>query len=61
VVELPHESKSRDSISAVTTFDFFFKIDIPRPRKGREIVERYGLGRSVSTRVPEFKTVSIDK
>jgi len=55
VIELPQDLKNWDSLSAVPTFDFFFKVNVPKPRKGREIVERDGLGRIVSARVFDTK------
>ncbi|MFC1727567.1 hypothetical protein ACFL0Y_03520, partial [Patescibacteria group bacterium] len=43
-----------DSLFAVPTFDFFFKVAIPKSRKGREIIKRDYLGRIVAAKVPEL-------
>jgi hypothetical protein len=45
---------SRDSLFAVPTFDFYFKVTLPKPNKEREIIERDYLGRIVASKVPEL-------
>jgi len=44
--------KSRDAFFATPTFDFYFKLKLPKPNKEREIVERNHLGRIVKSRMP---------
>lgn len=47
--------KSGDSHFTVPTFDFYFKVTLPKARKEREIIERDCLGRILASRVPEDK------
>jgi len=42
-----------DSLFTDPTFDFYFKVVLPRARKAREIVERDGLGRIICSVVVE--------
>jgi hypothetical protein len=48
-----HEFICRDAHFAVPTFDFFFKVTLPKANKERLIMERDYLGRIVSSKVPE--------
>jgi len=43
-----------DSLFTVPTFDFYFKVVLPRARKEREIVQRDYLGRIVASKVPNI-------
>jgi len=52
--KLGYEPQRRDTYFAVPTFDFYFRINIPKKRKDREIVERNYLGRILKTKVPEL-------
>lgn len=44
--------RSRDSPFNVSQFDFFFKLELPKKRKEREIIERDCLGRIIHSIVP---------
>ena len=44
----------RDSLFAIPTFDFYFKIILPRPSTERIIVERVNLGRIVHSSAPKL-------
>ena len=52
-VKYPHERFCGDTHFSVPTFDFFFKIMLPKPNKERIIMERDRLGRIVSSNIPE--------
>jgi hypothetical protein len=43
--------KNWDAHFTVPTFDFYFKVAIPRAQKGRVIVQRDSLGRILSSQV----------
>jgi len=45
---------SRDAHFTVPTYDFFFKVNLPKANKERLIIKRDYLGRIVSSRVPEI-------
>ena len=47
-------TRSRDAHFTVPTFDFYFKVVLPRARKEREILERDNLGRIVASKVPDL-------
>jgi hypothetical protein len=54
MLKFPHEFfRSGDAHLSVPTFDFYFKVVIPKKQKEREIVERDSLGRIVHSRTPE--------
>ena len=46
--------KLRDTHFTVPTFDFYFKVALPKARKEREIIERDYLGRIVRAKVPDL-------
>ena len=46
-----HESFGRDSLFTNPTFDFYFKVALPKKQKEREIEERGYLGRIVVAKV----------
>ncbi len=47
------KSFCRDSLFLTPTFDFHFKVAIPKKRKEREILQRDALGRILVAKVPE--------
>ena len=47
-----YECFGGDSLFTVPTFDFYFKVKLPEPRKGRIITQRDKLGRIMSLEVP---------
>lgn len=54
MLKFTHECLVRDALFAVPTFDFFFKVAVPKPRREREIIERDCLGRIVVSKVSEI-------
>jgi len=52
-VEYQYESFCRDAHFTVPTFDFFFKVVLPKANKERLIMERDYLGRILSSKVPD--------
>jgi len=42
-----------DSLFTNPTFDFYFKVVLPKKQKEREIIERDYLGRIVASKVPD--------
>lgn len=46
--------KMRDTHFTVPTFDFYFKVALPKANKERLIIERNELGQIVSSKVPEL-------
>ena len=44
----------RDAHFVNPTFDFYFKVILPKARREREIIERDFLGRIKASRVPEI-------
>jgi len=51
-----YESFNWDSLFTVPQFDFYFKLELPKSRKEREIIERDYLGRIIRAKVPEVTT-----
>ena len=51
---LHYECFGGDSLFTGPTFDFYFKVKLPKPRKEREIVKRDSLGRIVSLKSPSI-------
>lgn len=47
-------SECGDTLFTNPTFDFFFKVVLPKARKEREIIKRDYLGRIVTANVPEI-------
>jgi len=43
-----------DSLFTIPQFDFFFKLALPKTRKGRIILERNEKGRILSSQVPNI-------
>lgn len=52
VIEYAYESFCRDTYLTVPTFDFYFKVMLPKANKERIILKRDGFGRIISTAVP---------
>ena len=50
-----YESFCRDLLFTNPTFDFYFKVVLPKARKAREIIQRDQLGRIVASKVPELE------
>jgi len=50
----------RDAHFAVPTFDFYFRVALPRARKEREIIERDFRGRILHSRVPEYPNYALN-
>jgi len=46
-------TRSRDAHFTVPTFDFYFKVVLPKANKGRLIIERNKLGQIVNSKVPD--------
>jgi len=44
----------RDALFTSPTFDFFFKVALPKKQKEREIIERDYLGRIVASKILEI-------
>jgi len=51
---MDYESRSRESHFIVPTFDFYFKVMLPKPNKEREILERDVLGRIIHSKPLEL-------
>ena len=49
MLKCKHELTSRDLLFTNPTFDFYFKVVLPKPRKEKEIIKRDQLGRIVRT------------
>jgi len=49
----------RDSLFTAPTFDFYFKLVLPKKNKAREILQRDYLGRIVKAKVPEATTIFV--
>ena len=45
----------RDAHFTVSTFDFYFRVVLPKANKERLIIERDCLGRIVASKVPEVE------
>jgi len=43
----------RDVCFTVPTFDFYFRVVLPRTRKEREITKRDCLGRIITSKIPD--------
>jgi len=52
-VRLINESIGRDAHFTVPTFDFFFKVALPKANKERLIIERDFMGRILHSQVPD--------
>jgi len=46
----------RDTHFAVPTFDFYFKVALPKANKERLIIERDFMGRIIATKTPSAHT-----
>ena len=53
LLSFSYESFNWDSLFTNPTFDFYFKVVLPKKQKEREIIERDYLGRIIKARVPE--------
>jgi len=53
MLKYSHECFCWDALFTNPTFDFYFKIVLPKARKEREIMERDRMGRIVTSRVPQ--------
>jgi len=58
---LYYEPFVRDSLFISPTFEFFFKVALPKKQKAREIIERDYLGRIVATKVPDLPKYYAEK
>lgn len=54
MLKFPHGVKNWDAHLIVPTFDFYFKVAIPKANKERLIMERDMMGRILSSKVPEI-------
>jgi len=52
MLKYSHGFKNWDSHFTVPTFDFYFKLQIPKPNKERIIIERDLLGRIIKCQTP---------
>jgi len=52
--QMGYGTERRDTHFAVPTFDFYFKIELPKANKERIIMERDNLGRIMESRVPHL-------
>lgn len=54
MLKYTHGFKNWDSLFAVPTFDFHFKVKLPKANKERLILERDFMGRIVHSKPPEM-------
>jgi len=52
IQDVKFETECRDSLFTNPTFDFYFKVAVPKARKDRIILERDMLGRIIHSQPP---------